>query len=100
MWLVVLAMILGMAIGEAAEAGTNADHHSGWSPGMDADFGKGKAPAPICHPGLTCTGFVSAEVDLTTSVPLFVTILQPVEPQAQRRFGGPSVSLPPPRSLT
>jgi hypothetical protein len=99
MWLLSLVLTLGLVLGQAAEAGSVEDHHPETSIEVTGNFGQESAPAPACHPGLACTVFVLPEGPVTAVSLSIVITLRPDLTQSQRRFGGPSVTLPPPRTL-
>jgi hypothetical protein len=99
MWLLSLVLTLGLVLGQAAEAGPVEDHHPGTSIEMAGNSGQETAPAPACHPGLACTFFVLPEGPVAALSLAIVITLRPDLTQSQRRFGGPSVTLPPPRTL-
>ena len=99
-WLLSVVLALGLVLGQAAEAGAVEDRHSEVSIEIAGAFGQDAAPAPECHTSLTCTGFVVPEGPGTAISSPIVIVLRPVLTQSQRRFGGPPVTLPPPRSLT
>lgn len=99
MWLLSLVLTLGLVLGQTAEAGPVEDHHPGTSVEIAGNAGQETAPAPACHPGLACTVFVLPEGPVTALSLAIVITLRPDLTQSQRRFGGPSVTLPPPRNL-
>lgn len=98
-WLLSTVMALCLVFGQAASAGPVEVHHPHPSIAL-ADFGQETAPAPACHPGIACTAFVLPEGPVTALTLSNVIVLRPDVTQSQRRIGGPSVTLPPPRSLT
>jgi hypothetical protein len=100
MWLLSLVLTLGLVLGQAAEAGSVEDHSPGTSVEVAGNSAQETAPALACHPGLACTVLVLPEGPVT-ALPLSIVItLRPDLTQSQRRFRGPSVILPPPRTLT
>ena len=99
MWLLSLVLTLGLVLGQAAEAGSVEDHHPETSIEITGNLGQESAPAPACHPGLACTVFMLPEGPVTALSLSIVNTLRPDLTQSQRRFGGPSVILPPPRTL-
>ena len=99
MWLLSLVLMLGLVLGQSAEAGSIEDPHSDISFEIEGVFGQGTASAPACHPGLICTGFVLPKWPVTALTLSVVIVLLPVLTQSQHHYGGPSVTLPPPRAL-
>lgn len=102
-WLLSFALAFGLILGQSAGAGTIAEHHAEASmPVLDAfpaDAQGEATPAPACHPGIACAAFVVASGPTPMrSVPI-VSTLRPDMAQSQRRFGGPTITLPPPRNL-
>lgn len=98
MWLLSLVLTLGLVLGQAVEAGPVENHHPGTSVEIAGNAGQETAPAPACHPGLACAVLVVPEGPVT-ALSLSIVITQRPDPkQSQRRFGGPSVTLPPPRT--
>ncbi|MEY5037793.1 MAG: hypothetical protein RL472_899 [Pseudomonadota bacterium] len=98
MWLLSVVLTLGLVLGQTAEAGPVEDHHPGTSVEIAGNAGQETAPAPACHPGLACSVFVVPEGPVTALSLSIVITLRPDLTQSQRRFGGPSVTLPPPRT--
>ncbi|PJF10266.1 hypothetical protein CUR21_05700 [Pseudorhodobacter sp. MZDSW-24AT] len=98
MWLLSLVLALGLILGQTAEAGPVEDHHPETSIEIASNLGQETTPAPACHPGLACTVFVVSEGPVTALSLSIVITLRPDPKQSQRRFGGPSVTLPPPRT--
>ena len=98
MWLLSVVLTLGLVLGQTAEAGPVEDHHPGTSVEIAGNAGQETAPAPACHPGLACSVFVVPEGPVTALSLSIVIPLRPDLTQSQRRFGGPSVTLPPPRT--
>ncbi|MGQ0563845.1 MAG: hypothetical protein ACT4OK_02070 [Gemmobacter sp.] len=99
-WLLSVVLALGLVLGQAAEAGAAEDHHLGTKIEIAGVFGQQTASAPACDPGLTCAAIVLPEGPFAGISFLIVIVLRPDMTQSQRRFGGPSVTLPPPRPLT
>ena len=98
MWLLSVVLTLGLVLGQTAEAGPVEDHHPGTSVEIAGNAGQETAPAPACHPGLACSVFVLPDGPVTALSLSIVITLRPDLTQSQRRFGGPSVTLPPPRT--
>ena len=98
MWLLSVVLTLGLVLGQTAEAGPVEDHHPGTWVEIAGNAGQETAPAPACHPGLACSVFVVPEGPVTALSLSIVITLRPDLTQSQRRFGGPSVTLPPPRT--
>jgi hypothetical protein len=99
MWLLSLVLALGLVLGQTAEASSVENHHPETSIEIAGNSGQETAPASACHPGLACTVFVLPEGPVTALSLAIVITLRPNLTQSQRRFGGPSVTLPPPRTL-
>lgn len=97
-WLLSVVLTLGLVLGQTAEAGPVEDHHPGTWVEIAGNAGQETAPAPACHPGLACSVFVVPEGPGTALSLSIVITLRPDLTQSQRRFGGPSVTLPPPRT--
>ena len=100
MWLLSMVLAFGLVLGQSAEAGSVQVHHPGLSIKSAGTSGQETVPAPACHPGLTCTAAVTPEGPVTAMSLSIVIVLRPDLTQSQRRFGGPTVTLPPPRPLT
>ena len=98
MWLLSVVLTLGLVFGQTAEAGPVEDHHPGTSVEIAGNAGQETAPAPACHPGLACSVFVLPDGPVTALSLSIVITLRPDLTQSQRRFGGSSVILPPPRT--
>lgn len=103
MWLLSFALAFGLILGQFAEAGTIAeDHDEAAIEEVDASSAqdRGEAmPAPGCHPGIACAAFVVAAGRAPVRCDSIVNILRPDATRSQRRLGGPTVILPPPRNL-
>jgi hypothetical protein len=102
-WLLSIALAFGLILGQFADAGTFADHHTDTvvaglsaSPAHD---GREVPPTPECHPGIACAAFVVPAGPSPFRTDSVVSVLRPDATQSQRRFGGPTVTLPPPRNL-
>ena len=100
MWLLSMVLALGLVLGQSAQAGSVQIHHPDMSITSAGASGQETAPAPACHPGLTCAAVVVPAGPVTAMSLSIVIVLRPDLTQSQRRFGGPSVTLPPPRPLT
>lgn len=98
MWLLSVVLTLGLVLGQTSEAGPVEDHHPGTWVEIAGNAGQETAPAPACHPGLACSVFVLPDGPVTALSLSIVITLRPDLKQSQRRFGGPSVTLPPPRT--
>lgn len=99
MWLLSLVLTLGLVLVQTAEAGPVEYHHPETSIEVASNLGQETVPASACHPGLACTVFVLPEGPVTALSQAILITLRPDLTQSQRRFGGPSVTLPPPRTL-
>lgn len=102
-----MVLALGLVLGQSAEAGSVQAHHpdvpavsiepSGEFAGV---FGQEIVLVPACHPGVTCATVVVPEGPVMAMSSSIVIVLRPDMTQSQLLFGGPSVTLPPPRFLT
>lgn len=99
-WLLSLVMMFGLVVGQTAEAGAVEDHHPELSVELDPVAAQETASAPACHPSIACTAFVLPKGPVTLLSFSPAIVLRPDVTQSQRRFGGPSITLPPPRTLT
>lgn len=100
-WACLFAIVLlcGLTIGQSASAFASVDHHSPTS--VEASDGNaGSANMSLsCHQVLACTAFVLPIGAVTAFISNYAVVSRPNFAQTQLRFGGPSVSLPPPRLL-
>jgi len=98
-WSFAIVLLCGLIIGQSASAFATAGHH----PPTSVEASDGPAgPANIslsCHPALACAAFVLPIGAVTAFIPGYAVVSRPHFAQTQLRFGGPSVSLPPPRLL-
>ena len=92
--------MFGLVVGQTAEAGAVEDHHPEMLIELVPVTAQETAPAPACHPSIACTACVLPEGPVIVLSFSSVIALRPDVPQSQRRFGGPSITLPPPRTLT
>jgi hypothetical protein len=100
MWLLTVALVMGLVLGQSAEAASGNEHHSGLTVEV-ADIPEQQSSAtPACHPGVICTAFVLPDALASIQPKAVPAVLQPGAEQSQRRFGGPAITLPPPRTLT
>lgn len=101
MWVVSVVLVLGLVFGQSAEAGGSVEDRQPRILGVIADMAEQQsAPMPACDPGLTCTAFVVPDGPTTARSLAVASVLRPDVTRAQLRFSGPSVTLPPPRTLT
>ncbi len=102
-WLLSIVLAFGLILGQFTEAGIFADHHAeATMEGLNASpahDGGEAAPSLKCHPGIACAAFVVSAGPSPMRSDSIVSILRPDATQSQRRFGGPTVTLPPPRNL-
>ncbi|MBA3909946.1 MAG: hypothetical protein C0524_08660 [Rhodobacter sp.] len=97
MRLLSVVLVLALVLGQWAEAGSVDEHHADLLVENADDFEP--AAVPACHPGVICTAFVVPEA-LASKLPNpAVAFLLPGPAQSLRRFGGPTITLRPPRSL-
>ena len=98
-WSFAIVLLCGLIIGQSASAFTMADHHSPTS--VEASDGSAGSTnmALSCHPALACAAFVLPTGAVTAFISNYAVVSRPDFAQTQLRFGGPSVSLPPPRLL-
>lgn len=98
-WSFMIVLLCGLTIGQSASAFAPVDHHSPTSVEM-SDGSAGSTNISLsCHPALACTAFVLPIGAVTAFIPSHAVMSRPRLAQTQLRFGGPSVSLPPPRLL-
>lgn len=101
MWLMSVVLVLGLVLGQAVEAGVSSEDHQPRILGVIADTAEQQsAPVPACDPGLTCSAFVVPDGPAAARSLAVASVLRPDVTRAQLRFGGPCVTLPPPRTLT
>jgi hypothetical protein len=99
-WSFAIVLLCGLTIGQSASAFAPVDHHSPTSVEM-SDGSAGSTNISLsCHPALACAAFVLPIGAVTAFTPGYAVVSRPHFAQTQLRFGGPSVSLPPPRLLT
>lgn len=98
-WSFAIVLLCGLIIGQSASSFATVDHH----PPTSVEASDGSAgPAKMslsCHPALACAAFVLPPGAVTVFISNYAVVLRPDLAQAPLRFGGPSVSLPPPRPL-
>ena len=99
MWLLTVALVMGLVLGQSAQAASGNEHHgltveAAYTPEQQSSV------TPACHPGVTCTAFVLPDALASIQPKAVPAVLQPDAEQSQRRFGGPAITLPPPRTLT
>ena len=100
MWLLTVVLVIGLVLGQSAEAASGTEHHS--SSTVEAAYTpeQQSSVTPACHPGVTCTAFVLPDALASIQPKAVPAVLQPDAEQSQLRFGGPAITLPPPRTLT
>lgn len=98
-WSFMIVLLCGLTVSQSASAFASVDHHSPTS--VEASDGAvGSTNISLsCHPVLACTAFVLPVGAVTAFISDYAAVLRPDVAQTQLRFGGPSVSLPPPRLL-
>lgn len=98
-WSFAFVLLCGLIIGQSASAFATVDHHPPTS--VEAsDRPAGPANMSLsCHPALACAAFVLPTGAVIAFISNYAVVLRPDFAQAPLRFGGPSVSLPPPRLL-
>ncbi len=98
-WSFTIVLVCGLTIGQSASAFAPVDHHSPTSV-ETSDGSAGSTNISLCcHPALACAAFVLPFGAVTAFIPSYAVMSRPHFAQTQLRFGGPSVSLPPPRLL-
>lgn len=98
-WSFTVVLLCGLTIGQSASAFAPVDHHSPTSV-ETSDGSAGSTNISLsCHPALACAAFVLPIGAVTAFIPGYAVVSRPQFAQTQLRFGGPSVSLPPPRLL-
>lgn len=98
-WLLCLALAFVLTFAQSAEAAASVDHHADTAVGVSNPSADQTASAPSCHPGLACAAFVVPDGPASRFIFASVRTLRPELAEAQLRFRGPSVTLPPPRDL-
>lgn len=100
-WFLSLVLVIGLVLGQSAQAAGPADDYQTEILGVIADIaGQQTAPVPACDPGVTCFGFVLLAGQSAVRSLVGASVMRPALTRPQRRIGGPSVTLPPPRTLT
>ncbi len=101
MWLLSVALAFGLILGPSAEARAFAELDAEATvAGLDdppSDGGNQTTSAAACHPGIACAAFVVPAGPSPALAGPYDSRLRPEVAQSQRRFGGPTVTLPPPR---
>ena len=98
-WSFTIVLLCGLTIGQSASAFAPVDHHSPTSV-ETSDGSAGSTNISLsCHPALACAAFVLPIGAVTPFIPGYAVVSRPHFAQTTLRFGGPSVSLPPPRLL-
>lgn len=98
-WSFAIVLLCGLIIGQSAPAFATVDHHSPTSV-ETSDGPAGSTNMSLsCHPALACAAFVLPTGAVTALISNYAVVSRPDFAQSQLRFGGPSVSLPPPRLL-
>ena len=100
MWLLTVALVMGLVLAQSAEAASGKEHHSDLTVEAADTPEQQSSVTPACHPGVTCTAFVLPDALAAIQPKAVPAVLQPDAEQSQRRFGGPAITLPPPRTLT
>ena len=100
MWLLTVALVMGLVLGQSAEAASGNEHHSDLTVEAADTPDQQSSATPACHPGVICTAFVLPDALSSIQPTAVPAVLQPDAEQSQRRFGGPAITLPPPRTLT
>lgn len=100
MWLVTVALVLGLVLGQSAEAGSGNEHHPGLAVEAADTSERKSSVEPACQPGVICIAFVLPDALASIQPSAGLAVLQPGAARPQRRFGGPAITLPPPRNLT
>lgn len=97
-WLLSVILAFGLQMAQVGDAGpAGEDPSRDWFAVAEA-AGSQPARSPICHIGITCAE-AAAEDGPDTGLSVVVAVVaRPDGMQSQRRFGGPSVALPPPRT--
>ena len=98
-WSFMIVLLCGLTVSKSASDFASIDHHSLTSVEASDDSAGSRNILLTCHPALTCTTFVLPIGAVTAFIPSYVVVSQSDFVEPQFRFGGPSVSLPPPRPL-
>lgn len=98
-WSFTIVLLCGLTIGQSASAFAPVDHHSPTTVETSAGSAGSTNISLSCHPAVACAAFVLPIGALTAFIPGYAVVSRLHFAQTQLRFGGPSVSLPPPRLL-
>lgn len=98
-WSFMIVLLCGLTFSQSASAFATADHHAQTS--VEASDGlTGLTSVSLsCDPALVCAAVVLPIGAVTAFTPSYAVVSRPNFAQTQLLFGGPSVSLPPPRLL-
>lgn len=96
-----IVLLCSLIVGQSASAFPAPDHHATSSTASSGTpWAEPAAVVLSCHPALACATFVIPSGATGAFVSGYAVVLLPEFAQTRPRFGGPSVSLPPPRLLT
>ena len=98
MLLLSVTLVLTLLFGQRTEAAAGG-HHPEMADQVSVAADPDSLPETACHPGLACAACILPDGGDVMLSAANVVALQPDMAQTQRRFGGPSVTIPPPRSL-
>lgn len=96
-WSFAFVLFWGLIAGQSASSFATVDHHFPTS--VEASGGPIESTNVTlsCHPALACAAFVIASTVVAAFISDHAVVSRPDFAPTQLRFGGPSVSLPPPR---
>ncbi|OZA10467.1 MAG: hypothetical protein B7Y02_10600 [Rhodobacterales bacterium 17-64-5] len=100
MWLLCVGLVMALVLGQPAKAGSGNEHHSAVTLEAAVTPEQQSSASPACHPGVVCTALALLESLDSMQSAMVRAVLQPGSERPQRRFAGPAITLPPPRTLT
>ena len=96
-WCLAFVLLCGLIAGQSASSFAAVDHHVPTSVVASGAPAESTDVALSCHPALACAAFVIASTAVAAFISDHAKMSRPDLAPTQLRFGGPSVSLPPPR---
>lgn len=98
-WSFMIVLLCGLTVSQSASAFAPIDHHAPAS-AQAAEGPTGSAILSLsCDQAVACTAFVLPVGAVTGFASSYAVVLRPGFARTRLHFGGPSVSLPPPRLL-